>query len=198
QVRRGFVLWCILHVAMGAIDLVGKNIGAGDLLLPIKTASYAMITGAVEAGFSRITGAFSEASSFGGVSVACLAFAYTYWRRTGSRRAQGLAAFLLFLTILSTSSTAYVALAILCVPVGLSIAASVFRGRIQGDEILIAALMVVAAVAIMGIGLFNADMLEPFVRLVESTVIDKAGSPSGQERAYWNLKSLQAFFDTSG
>jgi len=198
QVRRGFFLWCILHIAMGVTDFLGKNAGAGDVLLPIKTASYAMITGAVEAGFSRITGAFSEASSFGSVSVACLAFSYTYWRKTKSRWAQGLAAILFFLTILSTSSTAYVALAILCVPVGLSIAASVFKGRVESDEILIAALMAMAGVAIMGISLFNSGMLEPFVRLIESTIIDKAGSTSGLERAYWNLKSVQAFFDTSG
>lgn len=198
QVRGGFFAWCTLHAGMGLIDLIGKNIGAGDVLAPIRTASYAMITGAVEAGFARITGAFSEASSFGGVSVACLAFAYTYWRKTGSRRAQGLAAILLGLVLLSTSSTAYVALAVLCVPVGFSIAVSVLRARVESDDMLITAMMAVAVVAIMGISLFNAEMLEPVGQLIESTIINKAGSSSGQERAYWNLKSLQAFLDTSG
>lgn len=198
QVRRGFFIWCALHVGMGLVDFIGKNAGAGDLLLPIKTANYVMITGAVEAGFARITGAFSEASSFGGVSVACLAFCYTYWRRTKSRRAQWLAAILLFLTVLSTSSTAYVALAILCIPVSFSILLSVLKGRVESDEILITALMIVAGVTVMGISLFNSGMLEPFVRLIESTIINKADSASGQERTYWNLKSLQAFLDTSG
>lgn len=198
QVRRGFFLWCVLHAGMGLIDFIGKSVGAGELLLPIKTASYAMITGAVEAGFSRLTGAFSEASSFGGVSVACLAFCYTYWRKTKSRRAQWLAAVLLFLTVLSTSSTAYMALAFLCIPVSFSILLSALKGRVESDEILITALLVVAAVAILGIGLFNAEMLEPFGRLIESTIINKADSSSGQERTYWNIKSLQAFLDTSG
>ena len=63
-----------------------------------------LITEAVEAGFVRITGPFSEASSFASASLACLAFCYTYWRKTKSRLAQWLAGILLFLTILSTSS----------------------------------------------------------------------------------------------
>jgi hypothetical protein len=198
QVRRGFFLWCGLHAGMGLADFVGKSAGQSEILLPIKTANYAILSGEVVSGFSRITGAFSEASAFGAASVACLAFTYTYWRKTKSRRAQWLSALLLFLTVLSTSSTAYVALAVLCVPVGFSISLSVLKGRVESDEILIAALMVVAGVTIMGISLFNSGMLDPFVRLIESTVINKADSASGQERTYWNTKSLQAFVDTSG
>jgi hypothetical protein len=198
QVRRGFFLWCGLHAGMGLIDFIGKNAGAGELLGPIKTANYAIITGAMEAGFSRITGAFSEASSFGGVSLACLAFCYTYWRKTKSRLAQWLAAILLFLVVLSTSSTAYVGLAILCVPVAFSIALSLLRGRVESDEILITAILVTGGIAIMGLSLYNPAIFEPFVNLINSTIINKADSSSGQERTYWNVKSLQAFLDTSG
>ena len=198
QVRRGFLLWCCLQTGMGLVDLIGKNAGAGDLLAPIRTANYALITEAVEAGFVRITGPFSEASSFASGSLACLAFCYTYWRKTKSRLAQWLAGILLFLTILSTSSTAYVGLALLCLPVAFSMLVSVFRGRVEREEILITALMATGVVTIMGISLYNAGMLEPFVRLVNTTLVDKAASGSGEERAYWNVKSLQSFLDTSG
>lgn len=198
ELRRAFFAWCILHAAMGLVDFIGKLAHAGEVLAPIKTANYAIITGAVEAGFVRITGAFSEASSFGGNSVAGLAFAYTYWRHTGSYPAQFLAAILLFLTIFSTSSTAYVALAILCIPVGFSIMTSAFKNQLGRDEILIMAVIIVAIIAVAGISLFNAKTLAPFVELIQSTIINKADSSSGQERTYWNLKSLQAFVDTSG
>lgn len=198
QLRRAFFVWCVLLAGMGLIDFIGKNTGAGDILAPIKTANYAIITGAVEAGFTRITGAFSEASSFGSVAVACLAFSYTYWRKTGSRLAQCLAAILLFLTMLSTSSTAYVTLAFLCLPVGFSIIIAVFRGQAGQDEIVIAIVAIIAAIAILGITLFNAGIFDPVLRLLESTILNKADSSSGQERTYWNLKSLQAFVDTSG
>ncbi|MER9924818.1 non-homologous end-joining DNA ligase [Mesorhizobium sp. M0048] len=198
QVRRGFFLWCGLHTGMGLVDFIGKNAGAGDLLSPIRTANYALITEAVEAGFVRITGPFSEASSFAGVSLACLAFCYTYWRKTKSRLAQWLAGVLLFLTILSTSSTAYAGLILLCIPVAFSTLLSVLRGKVQREEILITALMATGVVAIIGISLYNAELLEPFVKLINATIINKADSASGEERTYWNIKSLQSFLDTSG
>lgn len=198
QVRRGFFLWCGLHTGMGLIDFVGKSVGAGDLLELIKTANYAIITGAVEAGFTRITGAFSEASSFGAVSLACLAFTYTYWRKTKSRLAQWLAVTLLLLVVMSTSSTAYVGLVLLCIPVTLSLMISFFRAHIGRDEILITALIMTGVVAIMGISLFHPVTLDPFIKLIDSTIINKADSASGQERTYWNVKSLQSFVDTAG
>lgn len=42
------------------------------------------------------------------------------------------------------------------------------------------------------------DIFAPFVHLMDSMVFNKAASASGQERAYWNIKSLQALIDTSG
>jgi hypothetical protein len=198
QIRRGFFLWCGLHAGMGIVDFIGKNAGIGDILAPIRTANYAIISNAYEAGFARITGAFSEASSFAGASLTCLAFSYTYWRRTKSRLSQWLSVILLFLTILSTSSTAYVGLALLCIPVVLSMSASIFRGRVEREEILIALFMVLGVISILGISLYRADALDPFVRLINSTIINKADSASGQERAYWNVKSLQSFVDTGG
>ncbi|UCI21332.1 hypothetical protein FJ970_10390 [Mesorhizobium sp. B2-1-8] len=198
QVRRGFFLWCGLHAGMGVFDFISKNVGAGDLLAPIRTANYAIISNATEAGFVRITGPFSEASSFASVSLACLAFCYSYWRKTKSPLAKWLSAILLFLTILSTSSTAYVGLTLLCIPVALSMLASVLRGKVESEEILIMALMVVGGAAILGISLYKAEAFDPFVRLINSTIINKADSGSGHERTYWNVKSLQSFLDTSG
>jgi len=198
QIRRGFFLLCGLHAGMGLIDFVGKTAGLGDVLAPIRTANYAIITGAYEAGFARITGPFSEASSFAAASLACLAFCYTYWRKTKSPVAQWLSGILLFLTILSTSSTAYVGLMVLCIPVAFSMLASVFKGRIEREEILIAALMVVGTAAILGISLYKANVLDSFVGLINSTIVNKANSGSGHERTYWNLKSLQSFIDTNG
>ncbi|PLP56590.1 hypothetical protein CYK37_24430 [Mesorhizobium loti] len=198
QIRRGFFLWCGLHAGMGVVDFVGKNAGIGDMLAPIRTANYAIISNAYEAGFARITGPFSEASSFAGASLACLAFSYTYWRRTKSRLSLWLSVILLFLTTLSTSSTAYVGLALLCIPVVISMSASVLRGKIEREEILIVLLMVVGVVGIMSVSLYRDDALDPFVRLIDSTIINKAGSASGHERTYWNVKSLQSFVDTGG
>lgn len=198
QVRRGFFLWCSLHAGMGLLDVVGKLTGAGDILLPIRTASYAMLTNASEGSFSRIAGAYSEASAFGTVSLACLAFTYTYWRKTGSSYAKWLSAVLLTLLILSTSTTAYVGLTILFVPVAISLFVSLMSARLARDEMLIVVVLVGLVFVGMAVSLYDRGFFDPFVDLLQSTVVNKADTASGQERAYWNLKSLQAFTDTGG
>ncbi len=198
EVKRGFFLWFGLHTAMGMLDLAGKIAGAGDVLAPIRTASYAMLTLTMEGGFWRIAGPYSEASTFGAVSLAGLAFSYTYWRRTNSRFAAGIAATLFLLLLLSTSTTAYVGLALLGIPVALSLLRALASARPSRQDVLLVVLLTVLCLAIMAVSLGNARFFEPLMRLIDQMVTHKMSSASGQERAYWNYKSLQAFFDTSG
>jgi O-Antigen ligase len=198
QVRRGFLLWCSLHAGMGLIDLTSKLAGTGDVLWPIRTASYVMLTDAKEAGFSRIAGAYSEASAFSSASLACLSFCYVYWRKTKSQLARWLSVVLLFLLILSTSTTAYVGLAILSVPVALTVLRSLLFGRVEIDDIVIIVLLLAGVLTVLAISLYDEGFFDPFIHLIDATVINKASSSSGQERAYWNIMSLQAFLDTSG
>ena len=198
EVRRGFFLWVILHTAMGLMDLLGKLAGMGDVLEPIRTASYAMLTNASESGFFRIAGAFSEASGFGASSLTCLAFTYTYWRKTGAALALWLSVLLFLLLLLSTSSTAYGGLVLLSIPVAISLLLSIAKGRLNSDELLILGCLVAIAFAVLAIELYDSRTFDPVVDLIESTVINKGSSSSGQERGYWNIKSLQSFADTSG
>jgi hypothetical protein len=197
-VRRAFFAWCILHTSMGLIDLMGKLAGAGDVLWPVRTASYEMLTETDQAGFARIAGAYSEASAFGGVSLACLAFTFTYWHKTKSRLALALALILLFLLLLSTSSTAYVGLMILSFPVSLSVARSLLAGRLGSKETLLLTLFTLCLLTILAISVVNPAFFDPFIHLFETAVINKSSSTSGQERAYWNYKSFQSFIDTGG
>ena len=196
--RRGFFAWCILHATMGVIDLATKIVGAGDVLEPIRTASYVMLTQAEEAGFFRIAGAYSEASAFGGVTLACLAFTLTYWRRTKSLPALSLATLLLVLLMLSTSSTAYVGAMLLSIPLACSVGRSILVGQLTSEDLLLIVLSVLCIVGVMAIYLHTPEFFEPIIHLFETTVINKPLSASGQERAYWNYKSLQSFLDTGG
>ena len=196
--RRGFFAWCILHATMGVIDLATKIVGAGDVLEPIRTASYVMLTQAEEAGFFRIAGAYSEASAFGGVTLACLAFTLTYWRRTKSLPALSLATLLLVLLMLSTSSTAYVGAMLLSIPLACSVGRSILVGQLTSEDLLLIVLSILCIVGVMAIYLHTPEFFEPIIHLFETTVINKPLSASGQERAYWNYKSLQSFLDTGG
>jgi hypothetical protein len=198
EIRRGFLIWCTLHTSLGVLDLFGKLAGAGDVLAPIRTATYVMLTEADESGFARITGAYPEASAFGGISLACLAFCFTYWRRTQSRLALCLSMTLFLLLVLSTSSTAYVGLAILSLPVGLSVARSMLAGKLTLEEVFILIVLTVGVFGLLAVSLYKPSFFDPFARLLENTIVNKSTSASGQERAYWNYKSLQSFLDTGG
>ena len=197
-IRKGMFAWCCLHAGMGLIDFVGKLAHLGDLLAPIRTANYRMLIEVSQAGFPRIVGAYSEASSFGGVSLAALAFTYTYWKGSGSRFALWLSIVLLALLTLSTSSTAYAGLIVLLVPVVFSIMYAGARDRITKKEVQIIVSIVLLLLLAACVYLVNERYFDPLVSLFKAAIIDKADSSSGQERTYWNVESIQSFFDTAG
>lgn len=197
-VRRGYFTWAAVHAALGLVDLGSKLIGAGDVMLPIRTASYSLLTEVEEAGFWRLTGGFSEASAFGAVTLSCLAFSFSYWRATKSRSTLCLCILLACLLLASTSSTAYAGGGILAAGVLISIACSGLRGRMTLQDVVLLLTGVAGLTAIGAIYLYNENLFHPVLRLIESTLIDKASSESAQERGYWNYRNIQSFIDTAG
>ncbi len=139
KMRRGFLAFVILHAALGWFDFAGKLSGAGDLMEDIRTAKYALLTETEQSGFWRIVGGCSEASAFAGFGLAALAFAFTYWRETGSRLALLLTSAMLLLLVLSTSSTAYVGCALLSMLALASTAKAAFQNRLKSQDLLLIA-----------------------------------------------------------
>lgn len=197
-IRNGFMAWAILQVAMGFTDLAGKALGAGDVLAPIRTASYALLGNVEEAGFWRIAGAYPEASTFGATTLCLLAFTFTYWRITQKRSVLFLAGALLILLVLSTSSTAYVGGILVSVPLLISISKSALRDRLTKHDLVLLLMAAAGFLAVIAIYLVNEKALKSYWQLFDTMVLNKATTASGQERAYWNYKSLQSFYDTWG
>ena len=197
-VRRGLFALAIVHASLGVVDLAGKLVGGGDFLSSLRTANYALLTDVSEAGFWRIVGGYSEASAYGGATLAYLAFTYVYWRVTNSRPALFLTLVLCVLLVLSTSSTAYLGGVVLAVVVILCTMHSAVRGRLLSQDVVMLGLVIFC----MTLGLFlylqNEHLFESFAQLLESAIVNKSLSASAQERMYWNYKSLQSFFDTAG
>ena len=198
NIRRGFFLRFSLTAAMGLADLMGKMTGLGDVLAPIRSATYVMLTNTSQAGFWRIAGAYSEASAFGGTCLVGLAFNYTYWRRTRSKPAFLVGLLLFLLLLLSTSSTAYVGLAIISVPACIGLVQSMLRGRLMAGEMVVLALIAIFIVLCLGTLAFDPRLFRPVQHLFDVSIVNKLSSSSGHERTYWNVKSIQSFFDTSG
>jgi hypothetical protein len=194
--RAGFMVWTVVHAGLGLIDWTGKLVGIGDILEPIRTANYVMLTDAEHGGFARVVGGYSEASAFGGVTVACLAYAFTDWKNSGSRLMLVLSAVLAVLLVMSTSSTAYVALAVILVPVGFSVARSFLTGRVLKSDIVLVTAAIIGAAAILCLYVMDNRIFDPFVTLFDATILNKATSGSAVERSHWNEVSFQSFLDT--
>ncbi len=196
--RRAFLIWAAVDAAGGLIDIIGKTIGAGDLLAPVRTASYALLTDVEHEGFSRIAGTYSEASAFAIGSLPALAFAFTDWRRTGSRFSGTVAAILLGLLVLSTSSTAYAGLTALGLVLAVQLARSLASGRMRAKDALVLAGGAVALAVAIGLMVWDPHKLDAAANLFQGTVVDKLQSESGRERFYWNERSLVSLLDTGG
>lgn len=197
-VRKGFLTWAVLNAIGGIVDLGAKIAGFGDVLSVLRTANYAFLTDVEQAGFFRISGAYSEASAFGGAALSSLAFTYVYWRATGSRTMFLLSLTLLILTMLSTSSTAYLTLGVFSVPVLISLLRSGLRGRISSGDIVVVFTLVITLVAVIAVEVYDTHMLDPVQHLLQTTLFDKSQSESARERGYLNERSLHSLIDTWG
>lgn len=198
KMRLGLFAFAITNASLGILDLAGKFVGLGDIFAPIRTASYALLTETVEAGFFRIVGGFSEASAFAATSIACLAFSYTYWRRTGSTIAQGLTGAFGVLLLISTSSTAYGGLGVLGLTAAISLGIGALRGRLKRQDWLLLAGLLAALAILMAAILHNEALLRPFTEMFRKMVLEKGSSSSAAERGMWNAMGMQAFFDSYG
>lgn len=198
SVHTAFVVYVVTSIMLGGIDLCSKLAGTGDLLLPIRTASYSFLTEVALGSFWRIVGASPEASTFGIGMLSCLAYCTTYWRNTGDRRFAALAGLSLLFCLLSTSTTAYAGLAVLGSIQLLLILRDWLRGHFSAADLTIVSAFPVILVVFLGVHVADEKALAPVAALVDSTIVNKASSDSGQERSYWNRRSLEAVRDTYG
>jgi hypothetical protein len=196
--RRAFFAFGIAMIVLASVDLIGKLAGQGDVLAPIRTATFAFLTEAEEAGFWRITGGFSEASAFASAGLSALGFMFAYWRQTNSRSALLITSGLFILLFMSTSSTAIVGLGLGAFVVGALILFSAIQGRLSRTDSFIVAGACILLVVCVFIYLVNPKSFDPLINAFDTLILNKHLSSSGQERAYWNARSLQALLDTYG
>jgi hypothetical protein len=196
--RTGFFAYVAINSVLGIVDLVGKIGAHRDIIFPIRTANYSLLTEIAEGSFWRIVGGHAEASSFAIGTASCLAFAFVYWRNSGSRLALALAVVSLVLLVLSTSSTGYFALALLLLIFAGTFVHPLLSGRIPVRDLIVVSCVMVLFAVLLAVYVAEAKLFDPVVKLVDTMIVNKAQSQSGQERAYWNTRSLLNVIDTMG
>lgn len=193
----GLAVAAVVHVVLGWADVLTYQAGLSQLLDPIRTANYALADKQVLAGVRRMIGGFPEASAFGYFTIGLFGFWLQYW--IGSRRswlAFWLMAILLVAMLRSTSSSAYLALAVFLVLVaflnrsGRDLMISPRGARILG---VMSVLLPIAMIGIVFAYQTSPDVTAYFDRLL----FDKLDSTSGAERMSWNTQAFTNFVDTN-
>jgi hypothetical protein len=199
--RIGFaMLVCAFaNIAFGIIDIVTYQTNTVEILSFMRNASYRMLDAIEFDGLKRIVGSFSEASVFAFVTLALFVFTASLWSEGVTVYATGTAAAAsLVALLLSTSSTAYVMLAIILPVQYIAMVIRVQRQRAaKRIVVLTIAVPIIFACIVCAIYLYE-PLSARLENIANQLIYQKLASDSGIERASWNTNALAAFYATYG
>lgn len=211
----GILVATIVNLAFVLIDQLTFAIGRSDLLDFMRNAGYGQLFHATVLGMKRITGTFPEASSFAGFGIGLFAFSLRLWRGGVFTKLSGPLAAVMFATlILSTATTAYVALAAF-LPL---VYANTFSGldpelprnrSARARRGILFALVPVGALSLATLYAIKPDMFSGIADFFREAVLSKVSSAlespsapvfndSGGERSRWNMAGLQVIASSYG
>ncbi len=201
---KGVLAMIIANLALVLIDQFTFAIGAPQLLDFIRNAEYGQLFHATVLGMKRITGSFPEASSYATIGMGLFAFALRLWRGGVMPTVSGWLALAMFVTLLlSTSSTAYIALA--------PYLAVVYMTAVAGTDPVMpggrksqsrrGVFISFGPLAVLGIACLLAlrpDLMDGIGEFFDQSLGSKLQSDSGEERTRWNLGGIEAILSTYG
>jgi hypothetical protein len=194
------VVCAFVNLAFGVIDLATYLTGTGELLSFLRNAGYSMLVEVEMAGFKRVVGSFSEASSYGSASLFLFAFTGKMWLEEASTRRAGLgAAAALTAVVASTSTTAYAGLAIVAAFEYLTcLYMLVIHRKSTRNATLFLFLGPFVVVFIVMSGALNETVWNTGQTIYQQAFSEKLNSDSGVERSSWNYQGLQNLIETNG
>ncbi len=191
-------------VATGLADFISPFTGLSGVLAEFRTASYMFLTDNVVLNVRRIIGLMTEASSYGTLAAFAgwllLLTRGTYPLRDRLSKAIPIGVGCLILSVMSTSSSAYLALAVGAVVFLADNLYRLFTGtrpqKIEAIKIFIAfAVIGLIAACVLAA---NENMRDGIYRMIDATIFKKKESSSYIERTSWNTAALEAFMATGG
>jgi hypothetical protein len=175
------------HVLLGLAGIAG----AAEILRVFRNASYAQLDNEFR-GFVRITGIFPEASGYAAYALVWFAFMVECWYRGVRPRQTGAAALaLLAVLVFSTSSSAYVGLAIYGALFALRLL--LLPRAVDGRRVAaILALALAGTILVLCIAVLVPAFADAFGTMLARMTVEKSNSDSGLQRAFWARKGLEA------
>ncbi len=200
---RGLLVGGSLLLLTGLISLVlGPQ--ASLISAAFKTAKYAYLSGSEVAGFRRVDGFMTEASAFGGSCIGCggiLLFLGGTLKSASERLfAKALAWLLLGMAVLSTSSAAYLGLAVLLAVYSAWSIVRVIQGRTRLTMAVGVELIAVLIAILVGLGavILSPELLDQPRAMLDVILFKKVYSSSYYERSMWNKIAMEALWQTWG
>jgi len=192
----------VLQAALiGGLGLLQALFGLVGVKIPVdwvvNNEGATLMIGQADAGFARVTGVFTEASSFAGWAIGALALMlFLFLNRILLVTTGVLTAMLVFTLLLSTSSTAYGGLGILALVTAIAVGMDADPRRKDRGLVLLALGGVIGASLLLLI--FTADYgpMYSLRLLLEGAIFGKQYSMSALERGQWASSAFQAGFDT--
>lgn len=195
----GFLVITGLDIFLALADLATSATHTEFLMDAIHTGAYTFLTSDESGGLKRISGSFSEASAFATFSLELLAINFSlFLSRVRPRLTAGYSLVLAVLLFLSTSSTAYVGLAVLGAAFAVSaVWALLAHGSARPLKILAASAAVGLFVGCLAF-LVVPSLTMAVWNLLDVSLFQKGQTESALERGELNTQAAQIFFDTYG
>ena len=200
----GMLAGGIVCIVTGLIDLVAASTGMESLLAPFRNADYAYLTEVSIAGQKRVVGFTPEASAYGPICVN-FAAAILLLRPFFAEGRLGVLATtigigLVWMAVLSTSSSAYLGLAVLGVAYSANLVRRVAFSSPLGQRGLWGELFMGlgAIAAVLFVLIASANLFDPLLNTIDEVIFRKPLSGSFYERSFWNATAWETVAATWG
>lgn len=198
--RDAVLLLTALDCAAAVLNIAEFRLHLPSMLDYVRTAYSQFGDYEIEGtGMMRIHGTFSETAGFSGFSLPLFAYSFSLWLHKVRPWYTGLlSAMLIVFLLISTSTTAYVGLAMYGLMLGFVLT---YRGYVRGVVPRISVLVAGGLLAIVVVGstfVLETDIARGLQGYFDRTVFNKMDSASGIERGYWNRQAWTNFLDSYG
>ena len=188
-----------LHLFFALADIVTYATQTQEVLSVIRNANYRMLNEGEIGGFKRIVGSFTEAGAYSYAAIGFYGFALSLWLDNHQPRATGtIAALLLLVLALSTSSMAYATLAAFSIIVLAGCVRRMLTREASRQQIAYACVVPILLLLALAGAMLVPAAWTTLSGLFDATIANKLATQSGIERLRWNHQALVAFFDTLG
>jgi hypothetical protein len=201
---RALLLGGLVLIGTGLLDMTMSSLGLADLLAPFRNTTGLPLANDHVLGVKRIVGLMPEASSYGGVCCeAAIALAFLrpcFGERLRNWVVPPTVVGLVVMIALSTSSSAYVGLAVSMMVFGANWLRRSFDTYAFAREGLKweALFLFIAGLTLLLLVTFAPAMLDPIYAMIDEIIFNKSESGSYIERNMWTSVGMEAFLATDG